>query len=82
MQSLMHGTFYSNKLHMQETVAEAFVKCFQLTPEEVAVIKGSSRESPITPEFFNVLDKTQKIRSNTKYLLQVSDITNMEALGK
>ncbi|XP_050693189.1 conserved oligomeric Golgi complex subunit 6-like [Eriocheir sinensis] len=60
----------SNKLHMQETVAEAFVKCFQLTPEEVAVIKGSSRESPITPEFFMVLDKTQKIRSNTKYLLQ------------
>ena len=64
-------TFHSNKLHMQETVAEAFVRCFQLTPDEVATIKGSSRESPITPEFFTVLDKTQKIRSNTKYLLQV-----------
>lgn len=64
---------WSNKLHMQETVAEAFVRCFQLTPEEVAIIKGSSRESPITPEFFTVLDKTQKIRSNTKYLLQVSN---------
>ncbi|XP_045113296.1 conserved oligomeric Golgi complex subunit 6-like [Portunus trituberculatus] len=60
----------SNKLHMQETVAEAFVRCFQLTPDEVAIIKGSSRESPITPEFFTVLDKTQKIRSNTKFLLQ------------
>ncbi|XP_063860544.1 conserved oligomeric Golgi complex subunit 6-like isoform X1 [Scylla paramamosain] len=55
---------------MQETVAEAFVRCFQLTPDEVATIKGSTRESPITPEFFTILDKTQKIRSNTKYLLQ------------
>ncbi|KAK8375391.1 hypothetical protein O3P69_008322 [Scylla paramamosain] len=62
--------FHSNKLHMQETVAEAFVRCFQLTPDEVATIKGSTRESPITPEFFTILDKTQKIRSNTKYLLQ------------
>ncbi|XP_063855989.1 conserved oligomeric Golgi complex subunit 6-like isoform X2 [Scylla paramamosain] len=60
----------SNKLHIQETVAEAFVRCFQLTPDEVATIKGSTRESPITPEFFTILDKTQKIRSNTKYLLQ------------
>lgn len=67
---------------MQETVAEAFVKCFQLTPEEVAVIKGSSRESPITPEFFTVLDKTQKIRSNTKYLLQVSSVAVLMILTK
>ncbi|XP_042874667.1 conserved oligomeric Golgi complex subunit 6-like isoform X1 [Penaeus japonicus] len=60
----------SQKLHMQEEVALAFVKTFQLTPEEVLIIKGSSREAPITQEFFTVLDKTQKIRNNTKYLLQ------------
>lgn len=60
----------SQKLRMQEEVALAFVKTFQLTPEEVLIIKGSSREAPITQEFFTVLDKTQKIRSNTKFLLQ------------
>lgn len=58
---------------MQEDVAEAFVKTFQLTPEEVSIIKGSTRESPITQEFFTVLEKTQKIRNSTKYLLQVSE---------
>lgn len=56
---------------MQEDVAEAFVRTFQLTPEEVAIIKGSTREAPITQEFFTVLEKTMKIRNNTKYLLQV-----------
>ncbi|KAG7156308.1 Conserved oligomeric Golgi complex subunit 6-like [Homarus americanus] len=42
----------SNKLHMEEDVADAFVQNFQLTSEEVSIIKGSSRESPITQEFF------------------------------
>ncbi|XP_068217379.1 conserved oligomeric Golgi complex subunit 6 [Palaemon carinicauda] len=60
----------SHKLHMQEKVAEAFVKTFQLAPDEVSIIKGSTRESPITQEFFAVLEKTQKIRNSTKYLLQ------------
>nr|XP_045615551.1 conserved oligomeric Golgi complex subunit 6-like [Procambarus clarkii] len=60
----------SNKLHMEEEVADAFVRTFQLTLEEVSVIKGSTRESPITQEFFSALEKTQKIRNNTKYLLQ------------
>ncbi|KAK8744498.1 hypothetical protein OTU49_000837, partial [Cherax quadricarinatus] len=60
----------SNKLHMEEDVADAFVRTFQLTPEQVAIIKGSTRESPVTLEFFAVLEKTQKIRNNTKYLLQ------------
>ncbi|KAK3855594.1 hypothetical protein Pcinc_038022 [Petrolisthes cinctipes] len=60
----------SNKLRMQEDVAEAFVQTFQLTSEEVAIIKGSTREAPITQEFFTVLEKTMKIRNNTKYLLQ------------
>ncbi|XP_047491145.1 conserved oligomeric Golgi complex subunit 6-like isoform X2 [Penaeus chinensis] len=60
----------SQKLRMEEEVALAFVKTFQLTPEEVLIIKGSSREAPITQEFFTVLDKTQKIRNNTKFLLQ------------
>lgn len=67
------NNFYSNKLRMQEDVANAFVKTFQLTPEEISVIKGSSRESPITQEFFTVLEKTQKIRNSTRYLLQVSE---------
>ena len=56
---------------MQEEVAEAFVKNFQLSADEITALNGSSRDSPITKDFFTALEKTQKIRNNTKLLLQV-----------
>lgn len=61
---------HSGKLQMQEEVATAFVNTYQLTPDEVTIIRGVTREAPITSEFFTVLEKTQKIRNNTKHLLQ------------
>ena len=66
--------FFSQKLEMQEQVAGTFVRTFQLTQEELTAIKGASRDDPITPNFFLALEKTQTIRNNTKYLLQVSSI--------
>ncbi|KAB7496595.1 Conserved oligomeric Golgi complex subunit 6 [Armadillidium nasatum] len=55
---------------MQEEVVKTFLKNFQLSSEEMFALKGSSRDSPITSQFFEALNKTQIIRNNTKYLLQ------------
>lgn len=56
---------------MQEDVVSRFVKVFQLTPDEIVALRGSSKDAPVTAQFFDALNKTQTIRSNTKYLLQV-----------
>ena len=44
---------------MQQEVASAFIRNFQLTPSELTVLHGSVRESPITEEFFSVVNKVQ-----------------------
>lgn len=44
---------------MQQEVANAFIKKFQLTPAELTVLHGSTRESPITDEFFSVINRVQ-----------------------
>lgn len=49
----------SQTLSMQQEVANAFIKNFQLTPAELAVLHGSGRESPITEEFFSVVNRVQ-----------------------
>lgn len=46
---------------MQQEVASVFIKNFQLTPSELIVLHGSSRESPITEEFFVVVNKVQVV---------------------
>ncbi len=44
---------------MQQEVAAAFIRTFQLTPDELAILYGTSREAPITDEFFSVLNRVQ-----------------------
>lgn len=44
---------------MQQEVAGAFIKNFQLTSSELSILHGSARESPITEEFFTVISKVQ-----------------------
>lgn len=44
---------------MQQEVANAFIKNFQLTAAEQSVLYGSNRESPITEEFFSVVNRVQ-----------------------
>ncbi|XP_076031749.1 conserved oligomeric Golgi complex subunit 6 [Oratosquilla oratoria] len=60
----------SQKLTMEEEIAEAFVKTYLLSPEEVAVIRGPTRDASFTNDFFVTMDKIQKIRGDTKFLLQ------------
>ncbi|XP_015521577.1 conserved oligomeric Golgi complex subunit 6 [Neodiprion lecontei] len=60
----------SKKLSMQQDVANTFIKNFQLTSSELAILHGPSREAPITNEFFAVADRVQEIHSNCRILMQ------------
>ncbi|XP_014482333.1 PREDICTED: conserved oligomeric Golgi complex subunit 6 isoform X2 [Dinoponera quadriceps] len=57
-------------LSMQQEVASAFIKNFHLTSPELAVLHGSVRESPITEEFFSVVNKVQDIHGKCRVLMQ------------
>lgn len=46
---------------MQQEVASAFIKNFQLASSELTILHGSTRESPITEDFFSVVNKVQVI---------------------
>lgn len=46
---------------MQQEVASAFIKSFQLSQAEITSLHGSHRESPITEEFFIILNRVQVI---------------------
>ncbi|KAJ4429443.1 hypothetical protein ANN_21612 [Periplaneta americana] len=60
----------SQKLCLQQEVAGGFLRSFQLSPAEQAVLRGSSREAAITSEFFTVLERVQSIHSNGRMLMQ------------
>ncbi|OAD55396.1 Conserved oligomeric Golgi complex subunit 6 [Eufriesea mexicana] len=57
-------------LSMQQEVANAFIKNFQLTASEQSILYSSSRESPITEEFFSVVNRVQEIHSSCRVLMQ------------
>lgn len=61
--------FFSKKLSMQQEVANSFIKSFDLSSTEMAVLHGPSRESPITEEFFTVVNRVQVTK---KYISQQS----------
>ncbi|XP_012220146.2 conserved oligomeric Golgi complex subunit 6 isoform X1 [Linepithema humile] len=60
----------SQVLSMQQEVASAFIKNFQLTSSELTVLHGSTRESPITEDFFSVVNKVQDIHGKCRVLMQ------------
>ncbi|CAK9802859.1 Conserved oligomeric Golgi complex subunit 6 [Anthophora plagiata] len=60
----------SQTLSMQQEVANAFIENFQLTSSELSVLHGSSRDSPITEEFFSVINRVQEIHSRCRVLMQ------------
>ncbi|XP_012285041.1 conserved oligomeric Golgi complex subunit 6 [Orussus abietinus] len=61
----------SQKISIQQDVANAFIKKFQLTSSEIAILQGTSREAPtITEEFFTILDRVQEIHGTCGILMQ------------
>ena len=55
---------------MQEEVARAFIRSFELSRSEISILHGSTREEPITEEFFEVANKLQSIHASCRILMQ------------
>lgn len=57
---------------MQTNITSAFLKTFQLKPEEVVALHGdkSRRDVSITFDTFKALDRVQEIHNNCKILMQ------------
>lgn len=62
--------FLSKKLGMEQEVASAFLQRYQLSPAELSVLHGTTRDSPITPAFFTALQRAQAIHSDCRILMQ------------
>lgn len=62
---------------IQQVIVKAFLKTFQLTPDEILILHGNkqNRNSPITKEIFSVLDKVHNIHENCKLLMQTGHQT-------
>lgn len=64
------------RLGVRARVADAFLSRFQLTADEVRILRGS-RDSSITMEFFDVLARVKCIHNDVKVLLR----TNQQTAG-
>ncbi|XP_004619606.1 conserved oligomeric Golgi complex subunit 6 [Sorex araneus] len=64
------------KLEIRAQVADAFLSKFQLTSEEMSLLRGT-REGPITEDFFKALGRVKQIHNDVKVLLR----TNQQTAG-
>lgn len=74
---LIGDSRFSKKLSMQQEVAKAFLQSFELSRPEISLLRGSTREEPITDEFFTVVNKLQSIHASCRILMQ----SGYETLG-
>ncbi|KAJ8665160.1 hypothetical protein QAD02_006822 [Eretmocerus hayati] len=65
----------SEKIAMQQEIAAALIRTFLLTDEETTILHGTSREAPITEEFFTVINRVQEIHSNCRVLMDAGHQT-------
>ncbi|XP_007950640.1 conserved oligomeric Golgi complex subunit 6 [Orycteropus afer afer] len=66
----------SQRLEIRAQVADAFLAKFQLTPDEMSLLRGT-REGPITEDFFKALGRVKQIHNDVKVLLR----TNQQTAG-
>lgn len=57
------------KVEKQLYIANAFISHFQLTPMENATLHGVTRDTPITEDFFSVLEKVDNLHNQCKSLI-------------
>lgn len=57
-------------LQVHKQIAEAFLGRFQLSVPEHQLLYGTSKDSPIVNEFFDVLDRVQNIHAECRVLMQ------------
>lgn len=55
---------------IQQNIVEAFLKKFQLSPENLAALQGNNKDILITYDIFVILDKVQNIHNECKILMQ------------
>lgn len=55
---------------VEENIVNAFLKRFQISPEELAILQGENGIVFLNYEIFNTLDKIQKIHDECKTLMQ------------
>uniref|UniRef100_A0A2K6TVE9 Conserved oligomeric Golgi complex subunit 6 n=1 Tax=Saimiri boliviensis boliviensis TaxID=39432 RepID=A0A2K6TVE9_SAIBB len=67
---------YSQKLEIRAQVADAFLSKFQLTSDEMILLRGT-REGPVTEDFFKALGRVKQIHNDVKVLLR----TNQQTAG-
>ncbi|XP_066495680.1 conserved oligomeric Golgi complex subunit 6 isoform X2 [Tiliqua scincoides] len=66
----------NQRLELKALVADAFIAEFQLTPEEMNILRGT-RDEPMTEKFFKVLGRVKQIHNDVKILLR----TNQQRSG-
>ncbi|XP_013111747.2 conserved oligomeric Golgi complex subunit 6 [Stomoxys calcitrans] len=59
-----------DRLQLHKQIAEAFMARFQLNVPEHQILYGTSKDTPIVAEFFDVLDRVQNIHSECRVLMQ------------
>ncbi|KAK7818481.1 hypothetical protein U0070_013040 [Myodes glareolus] len=66
----------SQRLEIRAQVADAFLSKFQLTSDEMGLLRGT-RGGPVTEDFFKALGKVKQIHNDVKVLLR----TNQQTAG-
>uniref|UniRef100_A0A8C0UB79 Conserved oligomeric Golgi complex subunit 6 n=1 Tax=Cyanistes caeruleus TaxID=156563 RepID=A0A8C0UB79_CYACU len=66
----------NQRLEMKAQVADAFIAKFQLTPDEMNLLRGT-KDEPITEDFFKALRRVKQIHDDVKILLR----TNQQRAG-
>ncbi|KAG9491968.1 conserved oligomeric Golgi complex subunit 6 [Eleutherodactylus coqui] len=66
----------NQRLEIRAQVADAFLEKFQLTSDEMNILRGTN-EGPLTEDFFKVLAKVKQIHNDVKVLLR----TNQQTAG-
>ncbi|EHB15956.1 Conserved oligomeric Golgi complex subunit 6 [Heterocephalus glaber] len=66
----------SQRLEIRAQVADGFLSKFQLTSDEMSLLRGT-REGPITEDFFKALGRVKQIHNDVKVLLR----TNQQTAG-
>ncbi|KAE8627233.1 hypothetical protein XENTR_v10006915 [Xenopus tropicalis] len=66
----------NQRLEIRAQVADAFLAKFQLTSDEMNILRGT-REGPLTEDFFKVLGRVKQIHNDVKLLLR----TNQQTAG-
>ncbi|KAG8452776.1 hypothetical protein GDO86_004535 [Hymenochirus boettgeri] len=66
----------NQRLDIRAQVANAFLEKFQLTSDEMNILRGH-REGPLTEDFFKVLGRVKQIHNDVKLLLR----TNQQTAG-